>query len=55
MKMPNIVTSYGKSSLSYFIPKFIDEISRYSYNISFSEFKSSIYRNLDIQYDIFYK
>ena len=47
------LTRYGKSSLIYFIPKFINEISRYSYNQSFSEFESFIYSNLDIKYESF--
>ena len=53
VKTPGIVSRYGKSSLSYFLPKFINEISRNSHNLLFSEFKSSIYCNLDIQFQLF--
>ena len=53
VKVPDIKTSFGRSSLSYCIPKFINEILRNSHNLSFLEFKKSVFSNLDILYSSF--
>ena len=54
-RVPKTRTAIGSKRLSVFLPNFINEILKNSYNLKFVEFKEHIANNVSIFYDNFIK
>jgi hypothetical protein len=55
VEVPDIRTNYGRLSLSYFLPRFINCVLKSAYNLDFKLFKQQLNGNLELIFENFCK
>ena len=53
VSVPKINTTYGRATFSYFLPKFVNTVMKLSFNLPMKDFKQSISKNLEHNFNVF--